>query len=356
MEIPEQTAWGADSMMRSRRSLLLALLATGVPAFGQRAELRLAPLVVMPGPADSNSPAHWGGDTLYVLNSTRLPVRSSGPDQFHLGPAVAARFNHKLPTRWIEATWADDDGTLYAWYHHEPAGLCPGTTLTAPKIGALRGRVDSVEFEDLGMVLESSELDCTMKNGYFAGGHGDFSVILDRSKSFFYFLMSTYSGETRDQGVAVARMAFADRNNPAGKVFKHLNGKWDSPGIGGKLTPFLPARVNWARKDADAFWGPSVHWNTYLQQYVMLLNRTCCDAGWPQEGVYVSFNKDLSEPSGWSEPAKIMEGARKGFWGEGWYPQVLGTDAHAHETDKLAGKVARFYLAGKSRWEIVFSR
>ena len=34
--------------------------------------------------------------------------------------------------------------------------------------------------------------------------------------------------------------------------------------------------------EPDAFWGPAVHWNTHLQQYVMLLNRAF-DPRWAQE-------------------------------------------------------------------------
>jgi hypothetical protein len=39
--------------------------------------------------------------------------------------------------------------------------------------------------------------------------------------------------------------------------------------------PIFPATEPWHDEDlnVDAFWGPSVHWNTHLQQYVMLLNK-----------------------------------------------------------------------------------
>jgi hypothetical protein len=35
---------------------------------------------------------------------------------------------------------------------------------------------------------------------------------------------------------------------------------------------------------------------------------------------------------------------------------VIGLDAAKRETDKLAGRVARFSMGGKSQWEIVFLR
>jgi len=37
-----------------------------------------------------------------------------------------------------------------------------------------------------------------------------------------------------------------------------------------------------------------------------------------------------------------------------WYPQVVGLDKFREETDKLAGRVARLFIRGKSEWEIVF--
>ena len=41
------------------------------------------------------------------------------------------------------------------------------------------------------------------------------------------------------------------------------------------------------------FWGPAIHWNTYLEQYVMLLNRAKDDQ-FGQEGIYVSFSPTLA--------------------------------------------------------------
>ena len=77
-------------------------------------------------------------------------------------------------------------------------------------------------------------------------------------------------------------------------------------------------RFTIARARNDVFWGPSIHWNTYLEQYVMLLNRAKDDQ-FGQEGIYVSFSPTL-QPQDWSAPAKIMNGG-------GWYPQVIGGEA-----------------------------
>ncbi|MGQ0733240.1 MAG: hypothetical protein ACT4QD_06235, partial [Acidobacteriota bacterium] len=98
---------------------------------------------------------------------------------------------------------------------------------------------------------------------------------------------------------------------------------------------------------ADAFWGPSVHWNTHLEQYVMLVNRAK-NENFDNEGIYVSFAKTLSEPSQWTPPKKLMNGG-------GWYPQVAGLEIETG-TDKHAGQRARLFLTGKSEFTIEFQR
>ena len=114
-------------------------------------------------------------------------------------------------------------------------------------------------------------------------------------------------------------------------------------------TPLTRASKPWhdGHVAADAFWGPSVHWNRYLERYVMLLNRSV-GIGWQNEGIYVSFGASLEDPRSWSEPAKLLDGGD-------WYPQVVGEDAIGG-TDALAGRTARFFVGGRSSFEIVFER
>jgi hypothetical protein len=315
-----------------------------------------------PGECDCNSPAHWQGDILYVFNSAGHPWRSSGSDMFHLGTNyVRCEYDNRIGGgRWIECTWQAEEGALYGWYHLEPTGICPGAhpesprmNLTAPKIGAVKSTDNGATWHDLGIVLEAppNTLKCDTKNYYFAGGNGDFSVMLDSRREFLYFLFSNYPGIIDEQGVAVARMRWTDRDKPVGNVWKWRDGEWNEPGLGGHVSPILPARIDWHRADAEAFWGPSIHWNTHLRHYVMLLNHAK-DGHFAQEGIYVSFNRDLSQPRAWSTPQKIPVPQDK----LAWYPQVLGLDKSRHETDKLAGRSARLFIRGQSNWEILFLR
>jgi hypothetical protein len=309
----------------------------------------------MPTEADSNSPAFWRGGRFHLFNSTGVPILSVGIDQFQMADGT----NQKVAVNrqdhfamWIESVWQDPDGTLYAWYHNEPAGLCPGNNLTAPRIGALVSYDGGQSFVDFGIVLSSGDpIDCSAKNGFFGGGHGDFSVILDQEQRYFYFLFGNYGGPLDRQGVSIARMAYEDRVNPSGMVWKFSDGAWDQPGIGGRVTPIFPATVAWQRTNADSFWGPSIHWNTALQKYVVLLNRACCAPEWPQEGIYASFNPDLANPGGWKKPVRILHGSEIGF-APGYYPQVLGMVGE--QTDSMVGAFARLYIKGISNWEIFF--
>ncbi len=193
----------------------------------------------------------------------------------------------------------------------------------------------------------TAALPCNSQNGFFAGGEGDFSVIADRGHEYFYFLFTNYGGALESQGIAVARMPFASRLAPNGAVWKYYQGGWTEPGVKGRVTPVLPAATSWQDAATNSFWGPSLHWNTYLNSYVMLLNHSCCSSGFPQEGIYASYNPDLSDPGSWSAPARILDDT-------GWYPQVLG--AGPDGTDTVAGRTARLYTYGHSRWQIIFTK
>jgi hypothetical protein len=53
------------------------------PAPGWSVEIHRAPPIDMPGQVDSNSPADWSDDELYLISSTGSARMSHGIDQFH---------------------------------------------------------------------------------------------------------------------------------------------------------------------------------------------------------------------------------------------------------------------------------
>jgi hypothetical protein len=230
-----------------------------------------APDLVFPFEVDSNSPGHWDSGLLYVFMSPRggSRKRASGPDLFNLSNAIditidnADKFRRE-GARWIEATHKDESGTLYGWYHNEPKYYCPQLKLkrphmTVPRIGALVSTDNGKTWTDLGFILlapKDSE-NCSTPNKYFAGGNGDFSVLPDAKKEYLYFFFGNYWGPLEQQGVAVARMKYSDRDAPAGKVFKWHQGGWKEPGKGGRVTAIFPALSSWHDPKSDVFWGPS---------------------------------------------------------------------------------------------------
>jgi hypothetical protein len=191
--------------------------------------------------------------------------------------------------------------------------------------------------------------------------------MLDEKKEYLYIFYSQYPEEADEQGVAVARLQWADRDRPWGKTELWVNGIWD-PDEGrrqlGEALPGQMRRLEWTYPPAtpliaptepwhdgddkvNAFWGPAVHWNTAIEQYVMLLNRAK-NENYDQEGIYVSFAPRLDDPSLWTTPQKILNGGR-------WYPQVVGL-TEGIGTDKIAGASPRFFMGGKSEWIITFSK
>src|SRR5262245_7063101 len=219
---------------------------------GPRAELSVAPLLRFTGNVDSNSPAVWqridGQNQVLVLTSTAgLPSLSSGPQLRRLsGPSPIVMEPWPGGGIWMEAVVADEDGTLYGYYHNEMgATMCDGdsSTKVIPRIGAARSRDRGATWEPLGIVLEAppGTYDCHTNNVYFVGGVGDFSVRLDPDSRDLYFFYSQYIRFDRLQGVGVARLAWADRDAPTGKVMVWNSRTW----LPARLVTFSNGAFRW---------------------------------------------------------------------------------------------------------------
>ena len=325
------------------------------------AVLEKAGRLEFPAETDSNSPAFWrlrnGITTLNVLNSTGTPVLSSGKNMDELEVVRTAGMEQAPPGGWwMEAVVPDFRQVLYGYYHNEQPDVCPGNPRSAPRIGAARSFDGGRTWTNLGFIIEAPEgsTQCQTSNKYFVGGVGDCSAVLDADRQWLYIFFTAYPHDVAGQGVAVARMRWSDRDAPAGRVAIWSEGIWRYPAEtdSGTLAydaakPVFPTVGSFHAREVDGFWGPSVHWNTFLKQYVMLLNRAR-DASFAQEGIYISSAASLDAPSAWSAPRQILEGGR-------WYPQVMGLDDGAG-SDRLAGERARLYISGVSEYEIVFQR
>jgi hypothetical protein len=323
------------------------------------AVLVAAPEIGFPSETDSNSPVFWqlfrGLTQLAVINSAPTPVLSVGSSLRKFTVVGPVAFSNRVEGgRWIEAVVPDGAGRLYGYYHYEPSGICEDGARTSPRIGAAKSIDGGRTWIDLGIVITAppGHPDCATPNKYFAGGVGDFSVVLDADQLDVYFLFSSYGPDLTHQGVSIARMLWGRRDAPAGQVAIWSEGVWRYPEpvedgwTYPAPTPIFPARASWHDQEiVDAYWGPSVHWNTFLKRYVMLLNRAK-DSAWSQEGIYLSSTATLDDPSSWSVPQKLLDGGR-------WYPQVIGLEPGSG-TDRLAGERARFFMGRTSTHEIRF--
>ena len=337
-----------------------------------RVRITGASRLALPGRVDSSNPMVWVHDgaaaTLTALSSWGgQPTVARGPDLESLQVAGDVHLvNGPGHGAWFEAIVPDGEGRWYGFYHHErPADACGRPDRQLPRIGAARSTDLGATWEDLGIVLDAppGTAACDSANRFVLGGVGDVTAALDPNGQDLYLYFSQYERDPALQGVAVARLPWAERDAPAGKATIWNDGAWlaaqwipaddGAPDAGTWQFPAGTPLVRAARPfhdgqpGADVFWGPSIHWNTYLEQYVMLLNRAD-DEQFAQDGIYVAFAPRLDDPAAWSAPVKVLSGG-------GWYPQVAGLE-RGEGTDRLAGKRARLFVTGVSSHVIEFER
>lgn len=365
--------------MRLGRGLSGAVLAAAVLASAAmpaaqapalpRVRFYRAPPVTLPGRIDSNNPLVWHREgataVLSALTSWGgVPEISRGAsvDGLHLEGPVAFT-SHPGHGVWFEAVVPDQQGRWYGFYHHErPASECGRPDRQLPRIGLARSADHGRTWADLGIVLDApaGSAACASANRFTLGGVGDVAAVLDRDERFVYLYASHYGLVAASQGVFAARLAWADRDAPAGRVEVWNDGAWlpprDVADRGGTPLWDYPAGTSlWpparpfhdGQPDADLFWGPAIHWNTYLERYVMLLNRAG-DEQYGQEGLYVSYGPSLDQPRAWTTPARLVKGGE-------WYPQAVGLEP-GRGTDRLAGQWARLFVTGRSSLLLRFER
>lgn len=297
---------------------------------------------------DGNSPVIADGSGVLAFFSHYLPrghtLRRAGARDLHFQEAsVPVILLDEVPSRvgtWIEAIWREPGGRLRCWFHAEEPASRDGK-LSVPHIGEMISADNGKSWRGRRTILAFTDVDCSWRNGFFAGGCGDLCVVPDPSAQWLYLFFTSYHVEPQAQGIAVMRL-------PAGQGEPEL---WCGEGWVSDLKrpprPIWPVERGWRHQNPESFWGPAVHFNRSIGRYVMLLNRTANGEGdLRQEGIYVSCCPTLADPTAWSRPMKLVEGGA-------WYPQVIGLQAG--DGDTRAGGVARFFMAGFSLWELEFT-
>lgn len=335
-----------------------AVEATGVA--GYRARLVPAPPLqlyeVLDEWADCNSPVLREAQKTLAFVSSFQPIghphrRIGGRSLRSLGSMEPVRIlDDSTPDRgkWIESVLRAGNGRLYGWYHAETR-IEAREPLFVPAIGAMVSDDDGASWRLIGEPFELSHSppDPTFANGFVAGGVGDFCALADATAGYVYIHASNYGPAEAAAGLIALRYPLSALDIPHAALEVWAGKAGWRPVAHSQAEPFFPPDRGWRHADPAAFWGPAVHANRGLGAYVMLLNRTVGgNRDWRQEGIYVSFNRGLDDPTAWTMPEKIVDGGL-------WYPQVVGLGLDAGDT--RAGPRARFFLSGFSAWHIVFS-
>ena len=223
---------------------------------------------------------------------------------------------------WLESVIADQaESTWYTYYHHElPALVCGRPDRSIPRIGAARSTDRGLTWENLGIILEApsgSEV-CGSSNRYIYGGVGDVSAMVDRNWQDVYLYVSNYGRDPQTQGVGLARLAWADRDHPRGRVTIWRDGAWLSPlrkpdptdeGLEGweypAATPLVPVTRPWhdGIQAADAFWGPrSTGIVARALRHAASTGRGTRRS--TNDGIYVSFAATLDNPRAGVRPGR----------------------------------------------------
>lgn len=347
-----------ETLVRSVCAVLVGFICLGTGSPEQTFRLPTLNLIAtskmtFPADTDSNSPAFWKNGKFHIIVSNERPRRAVGPSLEELGTPQVGSFLNASGLRWIEGVFHRQHVT-YGIYHLETTHTeCEGRPYyRVPEIGLAKSYDDGLHWIDLGIVLSESipDLSCEATiNRFFPGSVGDPSWYVDVKRGYAYILFSAYSQDIEQQGVQIARIAISDFESPVGKVWRWTGNMWDAPGLNGAGQPVLKPENSWHSHRADGFWGPSVHYNTYLEAFVILMSRTL-NHDFDQDGNYVAYATDIGNPLTWTTPRKFLSGEESS-----WYPQVIGAK-EMRGTDSLAGQTSRLFLHGQSEWLLHFEK
>ena len=343
--------------------------ARAVPINRVTVTFEAAPVLTFPNQTDSNSPAIWAEGTFYIFNSLGgQPRRAAGRRlsdvrDTHPEGSSSTYTDDVGSGRWLEAVIRDDTTRrLYGWYHNEIPTDCPQGIRLWPQIGAAVSDDAGGTWDNLGIILTPRDdtVSCATHHPMTNGGIGDFSVILDNNTDdadrYVYFIFSSYGGTLEEQGISFARMPWLNRDDPLDVISgQSAARKWDGedwvePGIGGRSIAIFhdDQQVSWTSPDNNGYWGPSVHWNRDLQEFVVLMSRSV-GGNYKSGGIYMTHTARLDRPSSWTFPQLIIKD------NQGWYPQVIG-ERRIEGTDKVSGARARYFNQGRSDSFIVFTK
>ena len=296
---------------------------------------------------------------------------------------------------WFETVYQSPDDqtgkTLYALYHNEnypetlpydsvtgegyidykwPTGLTHDSSVAAVcRIGIMKSTDGGRSWENKGIVLEDLQPRMILKpyntSRTFAGGVGDPSAIANGEYLYIFYGEYGYPGvyeeksydplkEMSGQCISMARIKITDLDQPTGKALR-WNGKTFAAPYNGIGSPVPSLQISKADGGGPAsapvtgfHWGPSVSWNTYLEQWVMLMGHVT-GSSWRGSKIYISFNpnKDLSVGNNsqqWSKPQLLLDKPGHIIWYPSLQPMNTEEDIKNKNTCLKLGQNARLFF------------
>lgn len=233
------------------------------------------------------------GASVFEMHECIKVLPMGGPTDFDNGGA------------WLHSIFRRGERGMLGFYHAEDHKfpLSPDSKWTAYK------SIARCTSEDLGLTWSNRAQILTAhqpkprKAAW--SGLGDHCAVWDEKNHRFVCFF---------QEDAILCMAMSDDSGgKPGSWKKWFEGGFTEPGLGGRATP-IPTLAGHRGGN------PSVHWNTFLQQWVMVWHRWAGD-------LWISTSGDLLA---WSPPNLLL--SKPSDAGKAWYPTLIG------ESDQVGGE------------------
>jgi len=294
-----------DFVLGSRQ--LINNTSPGVPNYDYMPDGHVARI-----PSGTNYIMFWAAarSTYRTIGGTNISATKLSPSGAVITYGPAGSYDNG--GAWLMSVFRRPDSSLLGFYHAEdwefgtnanPNGIAWKYVARATSTN------DGVTWQKDGVILSSANPKPATPDW---GGNGDHCVVWDEANArwicFFHedYLMVASS---------------SDSEGRPGTWYKYYQGAFTEPGIGGFASPLS----GW---EAHAGGNPSVHFNTFLNCWVMVAHTWGSIFG--PSSLWISTSADLIH---WAPPRPLLESVTPQRF---WYTTILGpTDTEAGQTAEL---------------------
>ena len=248
------------------------------------------------------------------------------------------------------------------WYWSGECNHCPRTGYLPPayfSIARCHSDDNGVTWQSDGQIITSSHPKPSTLGW---SGEGNGTVVRDTNSGYWYCFYgdSDTQFDQVDTGNVIKVARSTDAKGDPGTWRKWTTSSGFSPGAAalGEEGSAIPALAGHAGAN------PHVHWNVYLQKWVMLFHTWDCNdcddpygwcmgETWPGDGthkensIHICTSSDIDDPLSWTTPIVLFQGDQdlsqvvqcpdKGTGKRFMFPTVVGITAAHGTTDQYAG-------------------